>query len=112
MAQLYDSLRWATARTAALARDANECQARRLFGGECSALLHVHHIRRPEHGGAMYALDNLVTVCASHHPQLEAVRRYLDRKHAWKRCPHEHRTLAGREACEAKLNRRDLSRTG
>lgn len=111
MSNLYQTLHWATARSAALARDCNECQVRRLLGGDCSGILHVHHVVRPEHGGGKYDLDNLLTVCAGHHPQLEALRRFVTDKRGWKRCPHYHRTPAGREACEAKLNRA-LLRTG
>ena len=100
----YNSQEWEQARTRTLLRDANRCSLGRLFGGDCHPVLHVHHLRRPEDGGEPYADLNLLTVCASHHPQLEALRRAVARRER-RRCPHRHPYPGAREACERKLAR-------
>lgn len=102
----YSTLQWEEARAAALRRDSGRCTVARLLGGPCSAVLHVHHIQsaddRPD---LFFDLHNLSTVCASHHPRWEAVRRAVLRVRGWKSCPHKHTTKLGRQACEARLNR-------
>jgi hypothetical protein len=75
VASLYSSLAWRAARRAALDRDGERCTVARLLGGICSASLHVHHLKPVREGGDRFGLDNLVTVCSTHHPQLEGVRR-------------------------------------
>jgi hypothetical protein len=65
----------------------------------------VHHIVAVEDGGDPYGLANLICVCHSHHPQLEAFRRHMLRMPSW-RCPHRHTTPEGRRQCEAKRRAR------
>lgn len=108
MRGLYDTPLWQVSRRRALARDGARCTVARLLGGDCTDTLHVHHLVRPEHGGARYQLDNLVTVCSAHHPMLEAIRRRaLDaaRPGPAPRCPHQHRSAEARRQCEARLAR-------
>jgi 5-methylcytosine-specific restriction endonuclease McrA len=110
MASVYDSLRWRAARARTLRRDGNRCTVARLLGGECSAMLHVHHIRPIVEGGDPFADENLATACESHHPMWEALRRrllgVLDRElERPVSCPHQHRTAEGRRACEARRAR-------
>jgi len=74
----YSSAEWRALREIAIARDAGRCTVSRLLGGRCSSgSPHVHHIEALEDGGAPFDLDNLATVCASHHPSWEALRRKL-----------------------------------
>lgn len=103
MTETYRTPQWASARDAALARDDRRCTVSRLFGGDCHPVLHVHHVIPVEQGGAPYDLDNLLTACASHHPMLEAMRRYVLRKRAPRRCPHVHRYPHAREECERRM---------
>jgi len=98
---------WDEIRERVLARDGHRCTVSRLLGGQCRGLLHVHHIIPRNEGGPDHE-DNLATVCARHHPIWERLRESV--VHArptrrWRRCPHEHRTREGREACERRLNR-------
>lgn len=107
MRTLYDTLRWRELRARALARDGNRCVVARLLGGKCSGVLHVHHIEPvEERPGLAWDIDNLASVCASHHPRWESFRRALvrERRSGYRRCPHDHRTRVGREACERRLN--------
>lgn len=67
-------------------------------------MLDVHHLVPVSDGGDPYCLDNLVTVCHSHHPMLEGLRRWLTRRRGWKRCHHHHPYPGGRAACERRLN--------
>jgi len=87
-----------------LARDGHRCSGR-FLGGECSAVLDVHHIKPPKEGGSD-ALGNLMTLCHKHHPMLESLRRaILKRKpSAWRTCPHHHPYPGGKEECERRLN--------
>jgi hypothetical protein len=107
MGSLYSTLRWRAARAAALRRDGNHCAVGRWFGGACDPILHVHHLCPVSDGGDPYALDNLLTVCAAHHPMLEAFRARVTRHAApaVPRCPHRHRTEDARRQCEARLRR-------
>jgi hypothetical protein len=107
---LYTSLLWAELRAAALARDNHRCVASWLLGGDCSEDLHVHHVEPVEERPDLaLSLANLVTVCSSHHPQLEALRRAIrtarKQHRSWRRCPHFHPTREGRAICERRLNR-------
>jgi len=83
----------------------------RLLGGGCSpGPLHVHHLVAVEDGGDPYALDNLGTVCATHHPWWEALRRYVVRTllpepSGPPRCRHRHVSAAAREQCERRMAR-------
>lgn len=68
----YATLRWRAARAAALARDEYSCRFPVPIWDDfetCNETknLHVHHICSPEEGGDPYDLENLMTVCASHH---------------------------------------------
>jgi len=92
-------------RAAVLDRDGHRCTVSRLLGGECSQRLDVHHIVPRREGGGD-ELDNLASVCASHHPRWEALRRAIlnERGDNW-RCPHVHPTSIGREACERQHRR-------
>ena len=108
---IYNTLLWQLARRRALSRDGSRCTVARLLGGECSPSLDVHHIRPVSEGGAPFDQENLATVCDSHHPIWEALRRRLlaalepPAPPAPVRCRHIHRTAEGRRACEARLAR-------
>lgn len=89
-----------------LERDSFRCSGR-FLGGECSAVLDVHHILPRDEGGTDDE-DNLLTLCHRHHPVLEALRRAILKRRGWRRCPHPpgtHRYPGAREACERRLNR-------
>lgn len=104
----YTSPEWLAVREQALHRDGNRCSVARLIGGDCSATLHVHHLKpRSEYPELALDLDNLLTVCSSHHPTLEAVRRLLliVRLDTLPRCNHRHPYESGRRECERR--RRD-----
>lgn len=108
---LYHTLAWRRLRHQVLRRDGNRCTVARLLGGDCSGTLHVHHLQPPSQGGiTLPATDQLITVCAVHHPLVEKVRRaVLDAQKpvepVWKRCPHKHVTAESRRQCEERLNR-------
>ena len=94
-------------RTRVLERDQHRCSGR-FLGGECSAVLDVHHIV-PRREGGTDADDNLLTLCHRHHPMLEAIRRAIlgRREPIWKPCPHKpgtHRYPEGKAACERVIN--------
>lgn len=99
MAEIYTTAEWAEARAAALLRDGSRCSLSRLFGGSCHPVLHVHHLIPVGDGGAEFDVDNLLTACQSHHPMLEAMRRYVLRKRKIPACRHVHRYRTGREEC-------------
>lgn len=106
--RLYNGSAWRQARAAALERDGHTCTVAAWFGGLCAGPLHVHHLRRPEHGGAPYDLSNLGTVCARHHPSWEKLRRAFEagEQATVAHCGHDHRTRAAREQCERRMARR------
>ena len=96
---LYRSPEWANVRDLALARDADVCTVARLLGGDCSPVLHVHHLdRNPE---LALDVDNLGTACARHHPKWEAVRRAVVERRdvALPPCRHVHRYDHARREC-------------
>lgn len=104
----YNSPEWAAARELAKARDGHRCSIARLLGGDCHERLDVHHLQSVEERPDLALdLDNLLTVCASHHPTLEAVRRILRiiRLIDLPPCGHRHPYAQGRRDCERK--RRD-----
>ena len=111
-ASIYNTLRWRIVRSRAIARDGGRCSAARFLGGSCSpGPLHVHHLVPISEGGDPYDLENCLTVCSRHHPQIEALRRYVLREDArTPRCPHQHRTADSRRLCEARMARRVGSR--
>lgn len=65
--------------------------------GPCRGAIHRHHVD-PEDPGS-----RTVEVCAAHHTRLHTVLRGLSSVR-WRRCPHRHRTLEARQACERRLN--------
>ena len=84
-AAFYSSAAWKHARAQALQRDNHRCTVALILGGECSAVLHVHHIERPEDGGSLLDLGNLGTVCSVHHSVWEALARSLRERRVPKR---------------------------
>jgi hypothetical protein len=108
MGELYDSQEWRALCVRVRARDGDRCTVQRLLGGACHPQLHVHHLIPVSEGGLPIPHDDdAITVCQSHHPLLEGVRRAVLRardRHV-RRCPHAHRTREAREACERRLNR-------
>ena len=96
--------RWEHIRDRVLERDQHRCSGR-FLGGECSAVLDVHHIVSRREGGTDDD-DNLLTLCHRHHPMLESIRRaILKRRPRWKKCNHDHRYDHARRMCEERLNR-------
>jgi hypothetical protein len=109
-ADFYNSPEWHAARTLARKRDGNRCSVARLLGGDCSARLDVHHLQPlDERPDLALDLDNLLTVCASHHPTLEACARLLRiiRLIDMPPCGHRHPYRQGRIDCDNK-RRADL----
>jgi 5-methylcytosine-specific restriction endonuclease McrA len=72
---IYHTRRWKEARAKVLARDGHCCR-------ECgtSQELAVHHVEPVSEGGAFWDLDNLVTLCITHHNQADAARRAGDKR--------------------------------
>lgn len=64
----YQSKEWKKTRQQVLERDGHKCQA-------CGATedLHVHHIIPVSAGGERYDIDNLVTLCDTHHREWEGL---------------------------------------
>jgi hypothetical protein len=105
--RLYDTPAWEQARARAILRDGSRCSVGRLIGGDCHSTLHVHHVKAIAEGGAPFDVDNLITVCATHHPSLEALRRRIVAEAP--RCTHYHPYRQGREECERRLRQRHLT---
>ena len=103
--RVYTDPRWQPFRTAVLQRDNHQCTVARLLGGDCHTTLHIHHLTPVSEGGAPFDPANATTVCAIHHPQVEALRRALleRRLPARRRCRHTHPYRYGREECERRL---------
>jgi hypothetical protein len=91
---VYDKQAWRS-----LPRD--YCVVDHLLGdavGPCRGLIHHHHVDPTDPD------SRTVQVCAAHHSQVHGVLRGLGgTRH--KTCRHRHPTIAGREACERRLNR-------
>lgn len=106
MQRIYDTSRWKETAAQVRRRDGDACLFARLMGG-CSATLHVHHIQPVADDGDWYDESNLVTVCARHHPMIEAFRRMMLSQggQGRNRCGHFHRTREAREDCERRLAR-------
>jgi 5-methylcytosine-specific restriction endonuclease McrA len=103
----YNTPEWLALRARAIARDRGRCTVARLLGGRCGGRLHVHHIvPRAESPELALDLDNAATVCGSHHPIWESLRRTVveKRERRWRRCTHAHRYPGARAACERRLN--------
>ncbi len=94
---------WEDTRARIIERDRG-CSGR-FLGGQCSPVLDVHHIRPRSEGGGDED-DNLMALCHSHHPQLEALRNAIlgRREQARRHCHHKHPYPGAREACERRLN--------
>ena len=105
----YTSPAWRDLRERVLERDAEACVVGRLLRGDCGGVLHVHHIEpRDERPDLELDEDNLVTVCASHHPTWEALRRLLRilaGDGELPPCRHQHRYKSGREECDRRRRR-------
>lgn len=99
----YSTAAWQRLRQQARTRDGHRCTVSRLLGGDCSGLLHAHHI---DPADDPLDLDNVACVCSHHHPRWESLRRGImqRREREWKRCPHRHRYAQGRAECEKRLN--------
>ena len=67
-ARFYNNKRWKEARQKALDRDGGECV---VCGTEEN--LHVHHIYPVSAGGPRFELNNLVTLCRTHHMEYEGL---------------------------------------
>lgn len=104
---LYTSPEWQQLRARVLVRDGNRCVLGRLGGGPCHASLHVHHIVPVSEGGAPLDDGNCVTVCKTHHPAVEALRRRLLAEPP--RCGHYHPYPQGRAECERRLRQRQYA---
>ena len=104
----YTSPAWVALRERVLARDGRRCTVARLLGGSCGGAMHVHHIQAVEDRLDL-ALDenNCASVCATHHPRWEAVRRAVikQRPDTVPDCGHYHPYKEGREACRRKRMR-------
>lgn len=75
MSQYHSALhpsRWALVRRAALKRAAWRCE-------QCgrAGRLEVHHLDELRHGGAPYALTNLLVLCVSCHVEEHRTRRFI-----------------------------------
>ncbi len=108
---LYSTLHWRTVAARARKRDGNRCTVARLLGGDCHGRLHVHHIVPVSEGGPEFDLENLGTVCASHHPFWESLRRVLVRRLTtpMPKCGHWHASREAREICERRLARQRIA---
>ena len=103
--EFYTGPEWAALRERVRERDGSRCTVGWLLGGPCHDRLDVHHIiPRDERPDLELREDNCVSICARHHPMLEALRRHLLSRREPRRCPHRHTNRAGREACERRLN--------
>jgi len=76
--KVWNGAAWKRARRAAKTRDENRCAFVDDTGERCAATtdLTVHHRVALKEGGAMYDLDNLVTLCRMHHGSLEGRRSH------------------------------------
>lgn len=97
----YSTLEWASLRDRVLRRDRKRCTVARLLGGDCSDVLHVHHIEpRTERPDLSLDEGNCATVCDRHHPTWEAARRYIERsRRPLPPCNHRHPYAEGRRQC-------------
>lgn len=102
----YDSSEWREFAAGIRERDGHRCTVGWLLGGDCSGHLHVNHvIPRREAPHLQFAPDNCGTVCASHHPQWEALRRTLVSRRTVPPCRHRHPYKEGAEACRRRRAR-------
>lgn len=91
----YTTSHWRRVRAAAVERDDGRCTAVEGYDsvqdehGEWVEVpvvcgdtedLHVHHVTRPEDGGDPFDLDNLLTLCPSHHARLHHMSRQREER--------------------------------
>lgn len=96
----YTAPAWRALAAEARARDGARCSLGRFLGGECSDTLHAHHlIPVAEDPRQAWDLNNVLTVCSRHHPQVEAVRRAVLHQRGLRPCRHRHPYPQGREEC-------------
>lgn len=86
---IYTTPDWRRARAETLLRDGHRCTVTEYDFGvseegdlieieiRCDEIrrLHVHHVERPEDGGALFDPDNLLTLCSHHHAVLHSLQR-------------------------------------
>jgi hypothetical protein len=102
MESFYRTTEWRDLAARAKARDGHRCTVARLLGGSCSDTLHAHHLVPVGEGGpSLPDLDGIVTACASHHPTLHALRRFVRARKEPKirPCRHQHRYDHARRLC-------------
>lgn len=109
---VYDSPDWQPFRAAVLARDNGRCTVGRFLGGRCHATLDVHHLTPVAEGGAPFDLDNAITACHRHHPQVESIRRAILRRREVRvpPCRHRHYYPHVRQECYERRLRKALER--
>lgn len=90
---------WDEARALCFERDEHRCLIGHLFGAECHPTLDAHHITPVSEGGARLDLANLVTLCHTHHPLIESLRRRLRPELGLGTCRHSHRYSHAVERC-------------
>lgn len=101
---VYGTARWRKTARLARKRDGG-CVIGRLTGTPCDDTLDGHHIIPLDENGAPYDVANVITLCHSHHPMLEAFRRRMLSVPQRPRCPHRHVTAEARRQCEDRLQR-------
>lgn len=104
---IYDTPEWQMIREQALKRDGG-CVIGQLIGIDCEGPLDGHHKVPIEEGGA-FEIDNVITLCHSHHPMLEGFRRRVLRFEAPVRCGHNHRYEHARRECHERIRRQRLA---
>lgn len=102
MDPFYNSPEWRELRARVVQRDGNRCVLARFLGGRCHGVLHAHHIEpRAERPDLALDEDNCITVCAAHHPTLEAFRAFVSRcRRPLPPCRHRHRYPHARAECD------------
>jgi hypothetical protein len=98
----YSTAEWLALRDRVRARDGGRCTVARLLGGACAGTVHVHHIEpRADRPDLELDDDNCASVCASHHPKWEAMRRFIERsRRELPPCGHQHIYASGRAECD------------
>lgn len=102
--EIYKTPEWLALSARAKARDEHRCTVARLLGGECSGILHAHHLIPVSEGGPEIPdLDGVVTACAGHHRTLHALREFVVYRRSVElppcRCRGGHRYREGRVEC-------------
>jgi hypothetical protein len=102
--EIYSTPDWLALAARAKARDGHLCTVARILGGECSGVLHAHHVIPISEGGdPLPPLDGIVTACAGHHRTLHALREFVAARRVVElppcRCRGGHRYREGRQEC-------------